>query len=196
MAAPGTGVNYEHFYDPVLNDAGEIAYYARLENSQGRYGVFAGKPDQIRLILQEGDRAPGTPDGVVFKDYPNDYLRLNADGQIAVRLFLAGPDVGTHNEPGIWATDHGGEIRLVAREGDPFTVAKGDVRIIEVIGFRWDMNASGQIAFPAAFTDGSSGVFVANVFPEPTGILAVAAGAVLLRRSPRRRRLAEYPRRA
>ena len=190
MTAPGTSSKYLSFNDPVINDAGEVGFYAYLDEPERPYGVFAGKPDQIRLILREGDRAPGTPDGVRFKTYPNDFVRLNADGQIAVRLFLAGPDVGTHNEQGILATDHSGDIRLVAREGDPFTVAEGDVRIIEEIGFRWDMNASGQVAFSAAFTDGSSGVFVANVFPEPTGILALAAGAVLLRRAPRRRRLA------
>lgn len=84
------------------------------------------------------------------------------------------------------------------REGQTFEVAPGDERILggfEVVlrpaqGLA-SFNARRQVAFHAWFTDGSAGVFLAEV-PEPGTLLLVALGASGLAASHRRQR-SRYP---
>jgi hypothetical protein len=73
----------------------------------------------------------------------------------------------------------------------PFEVARGDVRVIDLLklnaggssgdGQLAGLNDAGRLAFAAKFVDGSEGVFIATVVPEP-GTIVLAAGTVLLMR--------------
>lgn len=215
--APGTpsGVNFKSFSSrltsPVLNDAGEIAFFAALAgpgvNSTNNLGLWAGASGSLALVARMGDHAPGTEDGVVFGHFanvaghtPNDvrHAILNAAGQTAFFSPLRGSGINDSNDRGIWATDRSGALQLIAREGDLLEVAPGDFRMVSNLTFLANVNDFstgnsdgrpsafnnlGQLAFNAAFTDGTSGIFVSNrvAVPEPSSLLLAAfAGVGLL----------------
>lgn len=71
----------------------------------------------LRTVAISGKPASGTGSGVVFRDFSENF-ELNNRGQIAFRGFLAGTNVGSANDTGIWSESDVGELRLVAREGE------------------------------------------------------------------------------
>ena len=83
------------------------------------------------------------------------------------------------NDLGIWATDPNGLLQLIARTGDEMEVAPSDFRTITSFSFRGgsgtedgrasSFNDRGQLAFLAAFADGSAGVFVSNLVAHLPG---------------------------
>jgi hypothetical protein len=208
--APGTpsGVTFKGsstlpftFSDPVLNDAGQAAFNAYLTGSgvdlTNDAGIWLDDAGTLKLVAREGDRAPGTPDGVNFTAFGPSVL--NEDGQIA---FMAGT-IADYFYNGIWATDRRGALQLIARSGDLLEVAPGDFRTIAGFSFyetdtlntptgnsdgrRSGFNNLGQLAFYARFTDETAGMFVSNrvAIPEPSTILllAFAAGTTLVIRA-------------
>lgn len=119
--APGTsaGVSYSILSVPVLNDAGQAAYGAKLVGSSvtdaNDDAIYAGPYAAPQLVARAGDAAPGTAAGVNYRAF--DSPALNDSGQAAYRAFLTGSGVTTANE---WAI-YGGPLaapQLVAREGD------------------------------------------------------------------------------
>src|SRR5262245_17135976 len=72
---------------------------------------------QARAISLSGQRAPGTPEEVVFDDGYAFFPSVFASGQIECVAFLTGPSVSPNNDTGIWS-EASGTLALVAREGD------------------------------------------------------------------------------
>ena len=166
---------------PALNGAGDLAFWGRLKEGPGGVGssndasIWLADPDgDLVMLAREGDRAPDTPAGVCFGD---DLSRpaLNGNGQVA---FLAALQVGTGgvdstNDKGIWAIDAGGNMVLVARKGDLFDVGDGDYRPIADLGLnvgssgesgrKRSLTGAGQLGFMLTFSDGSEGIFVAQL---------------------------------
>jgi hypothetical protein len=202
--APGTpsGVNYGFLKDhPLLNDAGQTAFFATLIGSgvasANDEGVWSEGSGSLALVAREGDHAPGTPSGVNFallSGSSNTFQLpdLNELGQSAFIATLGGSGVDSTNNAGIWATDRTGALQLIARIGDLLEVAPGDFRTVSRFGFGPSptgtgnsdgrpsgFNNLGQLAFQANFTDGSSGVFVSNrvAVPEPSTLLLAALAA-------------------
>ncbi len=194
------GVNYTQLYGavPVLNDAGQIAFSAKLTgsgvDSTNDGGIWLGPANNLALIVRSGSHAPGTPAGVNFTSLGYFAPSLNAAGQIAFLGLLTGSGVDDTNWAGIWATDPRGDIQLIARYGDLLEVAPGDFRTIAELGVAdgsggggdggaGGFNDLGQIAYWARFTDGSDGVFVSSLaaVPEPGGLalLGLALPALL-----------------
>jgi hypothetical protein len=67
--APGTTeFHFAGFRNPVLTDAGEIAFHAFLRGSDGLLtsAIYAGTPDSLQPIARVGQKAPGTPSGVNY----------------------------------------------------------------------------------------------------------------------------------
>jgi len=210
-SAPGDDITYDAFRNPTLGGGGHVAFAATVFGDatdfdhndgvwrSGPAGGAAGDPDSLALVAREGDRPPGTPEGTRFRGVlsGDDLIPafesplLNDRGQIAFEALTTGP-LGEFGR-GIWASDPGGVLRLVAHTGEEFVVGPGDVRVVELLklnaggssdeGIQSALNDAGQLTFGARFTDGSEGVFVA-VVPEPaTALLAAAVGAlVALRR--------------
>jgi hypothetical protein len=213
--APGTpdDVNFSSIFDdnPRLNDAGQIAFFATLAGpsvvtGNNSLGLWSGAPASLGLVARVGEHAPGTADGVFFRNFANSIdggitnlrtLMFNAAGQTAIFALLAGSGITSSNDLGIWATDRNGTLQLIAREGDLLEVAPGDSRTISTLTFLGDrftystgnadgrpsaFNNLGQIAFQASFTDGTSGIFVSNrvAVPEPSTIFLIALGFVLI----------------
>jgi hypothetical protein len=188
--APGapSGVNFREFHSrPMLNDAGQTAFWASLSGSgvdaSNDVGIWLEGAGRRALVMREGTQAPGTPNGVNFGGlilsisyFPP---ALNDAGQIAFISSLAGSGVTSTNRQGIWATDRLGDLQLIARTGDLLEVAPGDFRMIRDLVFDSSrgFNKLGQLLFWASFTDASEGIFISNLvaIPEPASLLLVVS---------------------
>jgi len=192
--APGTSDNFNFLNRPVLNDAGQTAFFGRLNNSSSATdrGIWSeGDGSGLALVAREGNPAPGTNRN--FASFGNT-LVLNDAGQTAFFGRLVGADNG------IWATNLSGVLTLIVREGDLLDVDDGpgtDFRTINrIVGFFSDtgngdgrpsgFNNLGQLVFSALFTDGTRGVFISNLvaIPEPSTLLlgVMASMGLLMRR--------------
>ena len=178
--APGIdGVNLLASFENILfNNLGQIAFIDQLSGADfgnNRAIWLEGPGTGLSLIAREGDPAPGSA-GASFDDFANtfgsvDVLAINNSGQVAFRSNLRGAG------PGIWATDKSGDLTLVARSGELLDVnddpAIDDLRTILGLSFvtgqdgrQSGFNDSGQLAFVAFFTDGTSGIVVSDVVAE------------------------------
>jgi hypothetical protein len=191
--APTPGIDgaaFDFFFDYGINDRGEVAFHAEtLKDGAMGAAIFAGDPKNIELIAASGTQAPGAEAGVEFW-YFHDPV-INSDGQVAFFAGLNGPASRGEHDYGLFATGHSGELRLVARFGDDFEVAPGDIRRIEALSHAGvngthivTFNKSSDLSMLVRFTDGSEGIFTARVLPEPsaTSMLLVAAIGWLARR--------------
>jgi len=180
-AAPGTasGVNFGSLGLPVLNDAGQTAFLSLLTGTgvdgTNDRGIFSESGGTLGLVAREGDAAPGTGAGVNFGSFQSSPV-LNDAGQTAFLGVLTGTGVDSTNDRGIFATDLGGILQLIAREGDqfdinpdPLFVENRTISSLSLVagsggsdGRPTSLNNAGQLAFLLGFTDGSEGIFVAN----------------------------------
>ncbi|MEM6331435.1 MAG: choice-of-anchor tandem repeat NxxGxxAF-containing protein, partial [Planctomycetota bacterium] len=204
-AVPGTapGINFSSFSDPVINGSGQTAFLAGLIgssvtslNNSGIFSEAAGSPGAPGLVARAGDAAPSVPPGVNFRNFGSP--TLNDAGQVAFFATVTGPGVDFTTDRGVWATTPNGLLTLIIREGDlfdvdddPFVDDFRTVSTVNVLGSTGSddgrpsyFNNAGQLAFRATFADGSSGIFIANVIPEPASmsLVAVSSLTVLLRR--------------
>jgi PEP-CTERM motif-containing protein len=139
--APGllAGVNFGTFRDPVLNGAGQSAFWAFLtgpgvgDNSVWSQGAGGGSA----LVARQGDVAPGAG-GAVFSDFGNPVI--NDAGQTAFSGFLGAAASG-----GIWLEDSGAGLARVAGAGE---AAPGAIDGASFSDFDNPvLNGAGQVAF-------------------------------------------------
>ena len=192
--APDLGdEEFDFFFDYGVNDKGEVTFRAEtLAPGATEVGeaVYAGSPKKLELIAADGQQAPGAEGDVSFW-YFHDPV-INRDGQVAFFATLTGPDSRGLNDYGLFATGHAGDLRLIARFGDEFEVAPGDVREIAALSHAGvhgthivTFNENSDLSMLIRFTDGSEGIFTARVLPEPGAALwltATAAAAWVRRR--------------
>jgi hypothetical protein len=190
--ARGTSAIYSDFWDgsAVIGGGDNIAFLANLAgegvNGNNMRALYAGAAGSVELLARGGEAAPGMPDGVTFG---NDigYPLLNASGQVAFAAKLAGTGITSSNDEAIWATDAGGTLRLVAREGDTMVVKPGVIGTITGLKLGGDagggggsggqdgrataLNDAGQLAFAArvSMTTGPNydGIFIADTTKAP-----------------------------
>jgi hypothetical protein len=163
------------FGNMVMNNAGLVAFKGHLKvgtagvNFDNDTGVWAENfGGGRRLVAREGDIAPETG-GLRFESFHG--IIIGPDGQVAFAATLRGAGVNSTNNSGIWAEDSVFGLRKVARRGDAFLVAPGDLRTINHLraagtsgggdGRPVAFNAMGRLAFGATFTNNTGGVFVA-----------------------------------
>ncbi len=118
--APGAGGGrFGNLVAPVINNAGQIAFTGSLTgsgtNDTNNSGVWSDT-GVLKLVAREGSQAPGTSNGQKFSAIAPPVI--NSDGQIAFRALLTGANVNFNNDFGIWS-EGGGDLALVAREGNP-----------------------------------------------------------------------------
>jgi hypothetical protein len=179
--APGVqdGALFQNIETPVLNGAGQTAFRGRLEgpgvDASNLVGIWSeGGGEGLSLVARSGDPAPGAESGAVFTGLFEPFL--NAAGQTAFMANAAIP--GETPRIGIWAEHPSGELVQVA--GGLLDVDDGpgsDLREIVQLslaafprsggqdGRKRALNSRGQVAFRAAFTDRTAGVFVFK--PDP-----------------------------
>lgn len=164
----------------------------------GNISLFRWSPSSgVTTIALTGDTAPGTGGGQ-FTSFSTSARAVNGNDQIA---FLANL-VTTAGNPGgvtssndlcLYATDVNGNLILIAREGsalpgDPvagrtvtsilFNTGIGNAATNGQDGRGTFFNDLGQLVFNVGFSDGGSGVFVANVAPTPGAAAVIGLGAL------------------
>jgi hypothetical protein len=166
--APGTaGLQFGDFNHVNFNSLGQVAFDAGVNSGDpaNDRGIWRGLPDNLTLLVREGDPAPGTA-GETFK-YLTYGPSLNDTGELVFQARLA----GSGNE-GIWVARADGLIELVLREGEVLKVKDGDYRTIQTLGIGDGMpssfatynrfNEAGQMVLFVEFTDGTNGDFLAS----------------------------------
>ena len=177
--APGTpgGTNFGTGLTsggPTINNAGQVAFNAHLAPGAGvtpknDEGLWCGTPGSLRLVVREGQHAPGTPAGANFGDGGSlvgflGSASLNTAGAMAFSAQLepgSGGVIEDDNDWGIWSEGFGSP-ELVARTGSQAPDAPAGA----VFDFLHPpaMNARGQVAFRAGLRIGSGGVTVDNYY--------------------------------
>lgn len=161
-AAPGTaGAVFDFFGQPILNDTGEVLFFAGLRGSDVTGANSSGLFTTSALVAREGDVAPGTG-GALFDQFDVFFGApdLNDGGDAAFLAMLAGPGVTPATDRGLFFGDGLGGLSMLVREGDVLDVGGGDLRTINTLSFLNGLSDTGDVGFQATFTDGSSGVFV------------------------------------
>jgi hypothetical protein len=161
----GSGVNYSiSRHNTGINDSGQIAFHTFLtgdsvadSNNQGLIFDDAGAR---RVIVREGQFAPGGGSTDEFERFDLGKLALNDKGQVAFSAFARGSNVNTTTRTGIWIEDSPGQLRAIARGG---ALAPGGDR------FRIDreqpfaLNDFGQVAFASSLLENKgSGIWATD----------------------------------
>lgn len=185
--SPGTpdGVVFSSFsFLPLMGNNGTAVFSAEVAGpgigGSNNVGFWAFHHGATRLVVREGDPAPGAEPGVVFRTLAL-YVPpvVNGLGQVAFEGFLEGPGIDESNEWGLWMSYPTGEVLEIARPGQPLDLGGGDVRTIRSVDSReftgggggtpTSLNDQGELAFWASFTDGSSAILVASTIADSDG---------------------------
>ena len=112
----------------TINASGELTFDANLTglgiDQSNNNTVWVGTPENLQLLAQEGQPAPGTEPGTVFDAFnPVGGFEFKSpiapNGEVAFRALVRGPGVvSNNNRSGIWAGTPG-NLQLIARQGDP-----------------------------------------------------------------------------
>lgn len=183
---------------PDFNEAGEVAFYASTAIANvdgGRTGIFSTAGGKLQAVAFEQQIALGSGGSGADVPFEGFFVSpiLNEAGAVAFTGLTAMNDDG--GQRGIYSTA-GGALEKVIFEGEQIEVGPGDFRTIQNSGLRFWSNAyfyqnlnsnklfndRGDVAFKAHFADGSSGIFVAELIPEPGSAVLAAIGlfAVIL----------------
>lgn len=210
-AGTGFGVRFKDlsFGERMMMDGlGQTYFEATLEgagvSTANDRGFWRENQGNLSLLAREGDVAPGLGQTANFSALSS--LVVNSGGQFAFIGNVTGSGIDSTNNRGLWASDLEGDLHLLVRRGEQFNISgdlnSPDWRTISNVfmespgysggedGHRNHFNNQGQLAFRLSFTDGTSGIFVANTWgavPEPSTFLVLMALAtgVALRRRPR-----------
>lgn len=166
------GTNFGAIYEPVINSAGQIAFYAGYsDSSSGGAGYYLGTPGNFSLVARSGDQAPGAPAGVAYGARGGTVI--NDQGLLAFHSFLQGNGVSIDNNEALFVQDANG-VKMIARRGNPAPGMPAGVTI-NSLGTIPAMNCRGQIAFIAQARN------AANPLQRIDGIWATdATGALQL----------------
>jgi hypothetical protein len=146
----------------VVEEASSIQVISRIDAANG------DQPASAQGLLKPGDPIdPENPDGKVFAEF--DRFEVSSNGDIAVLAdigdspfeFEEGQLVESSSGSGIFVWSDG-DIEKIVSEGDVIGVLDDTSKKVEEI-HHFDFNEQGEIAFSAAFTDGTEGVLKVGV---------------------------------
>ncbi|MBL9001097.1 MAG: hypothetical protein JNK25_08170 [Phycisphaerae bacterium] len=134
-------------------------------------GLASGGIDSLSLVARLGEQSPGYPSGTTFSSFNTAQFHCSDTGFAVFTASVRLPE--NEARSGAWAASPSGDVELLAGAGVSFTVAPGDVRTVQRLqlmarGSSGPMNARaldvhGRVALILNFTDGSSGVFLAQI---------------------------------
>ena len=200
----GDGVNFDSFAGPSFNDNGVTAFSAAFSGTGIDFtndrGIFINDEQGLRLLVQDGEAIPEIGNGATFASFG--VAGLNENGQLLFTSALrTDDDAFATSTEGIFVLDENGDLHTIAFTGGLLDVsddpALQDFRtIVDLNPFQGSVdadfgrafNSSGQVAFGATFSDGSSGLFVSApivAVPEPNSLailIAVSCSALAFRR--------------
>lgn len=149
-APPDGNGTYVFLNDPVLNDAGQIGFYADLGGTSGggndNSALYRSNGTMTTKLVREGDSAPGA-DGGTFSSFG--FPSMNEAGVLA---FTAGVSGATSDSKwGVFTAD-GTTVNDVVRRSEAAPDGNGTMGTFD----EPIINDSGEVAF-LGFTSGSSG---------------------------------------
>ncbi len=152
--APGTnGARFAWADGIKFNDNDEIAFRGGLVREgdidhTNDAGIWAGAPNGMELVIRQGDRPWGMKQGVFVPGTGMGIPALNAHGDLAFGLPLAGDGVTDSNDWSNWIVADG-EPRLIVRAGDPVPGLAPDIVFAFAAAER--LSQSRVLAFDARF---------------------------------------------
>ncbi|HZN67085.1 MAG TPA: choice-of-anchor tandem repeat NxxGxxAF-containing protein [Tepidisphaeraceae bacterium] len=130
--AASPGLPAGHAFDLVLdasqNDAGGFAFIASARSDTPEsytWGLWAGRPGELRLLARDGQPAPGLPAGLRFERVLFDIdsttrVPIGAAGHVTFWAALE-DEAGAYQGTSAWLALPDGGTALLARRGDPVT---------------------------------------------------------------------------
>ncbi len=109
-----------------IGDEGSVAFGAILSGSgvttNNDQALWLGPPGAVKLLVREGDPAPGLDPGVVFDEllflsFGEHAPAISPMGRAAFLGRVRGPGITAANNDCLWVQDGNGGLRLVIREG-------------------------------------------------------------------------------
>jgi hypothetical protein len=145
--APGIpGAVFAGFSYAMLGTDGTVAFTAPYSTNGTDY-VYAGlwlaptNGASPILLMHAGQRAPGTPADVYFKNSPTEAYFMNSRNQVVFRSRLTGPGLNQFDN-GIWLAEPDGKVHLIARTGDMVDTGGGVMAQVGNVGFGVDPEIS------------------------------------------------------
>jgi len=161
--APGTGGVFAGLWDPSSNNAGQAAFNAGVSGGSASGGIFVASSSEGHPVALVGQTAPGTG-GQAYVLFSR-YTVIDDAGDVAFQASYS----TSYSLGGIFFYDaRTGQIFPVALVGGEAPGMGG--RTFSAFGYVMDINASGQVAFVAGLSDGSSGVFLATPDAPPDSV--------------------------
>jgi hypothetical protein len=153
-AGPNGSGHFTGASSPVLNNAGQVAFYGGVDNVPGPFpnaysGIFRRDAAAVAQIARTGQPAPDS-NGAFF--IFGEQLLLNESGQVAFLARLTGTQGGFSDDHGIFRSD-GGQLKQIARAGQ---LAPGGNGSFAVLGL-FVLNDLGHVAFTSSLTGTAGG---------------------------------------
>lgn len=168
-AAPVTpaGPLYASFFDPLIDDAGHVAFLATLQGAgikaANKTGLFSGPTNDLRLVARLGDPVPdesGTATSAVWKKFTSLALPGGAGAGVIFLAETGGGDTTAKNKLALWAVDSHGALRRLLRTGATLTPGGSPLTGITLLnavpgafGAARSYNSAGAVALLATFAD-------------------------------------------
>ena len=166
--APGLPFNFGGIGSeyPSINASGVAAFYARLDGADrdADTTIYRGMPDNLELVLREGDEMPGMP-GVFIDEFSQRPL-IADNGDVILTGSLTGAGV-TPDNAGVLLRCAPGSITIIFRNGD---LAPGTALTFSG-GVRFAIGRSGRVHFTANLGNSSVGLFAEG---DPSAPVLVA----------------------
>jgi len=184
VAPPSGAPTFATFFDPVVNDAGKIAFQATIKGSgvtgANKTGLWAGTSTGVQLLARTGSPATGTDGAVVtngpaWKSFLSYALPDGADSGVIFVATLQGGGSTAKDNLGLWAVDSAGLLRLLVRTGAAGLHPDPTKAVLKVTGLTLltatpgsygvahGYNAFGSIAVTATFEDKSQAILRVDV---------------------------------
>lgn len=188
--------------DIHLNGQGELAFNVGFDALNvpglGETAILTTLGSGLEVVARTGVMAAGTESGTRFNALDSTDLVFNDLGHVVFQSSLTGDAVDGSNNFGVWAYVDG-ELHRVIRKGESIDVLTGsgvEQRTVAQIsmltesggqdGLATSLADNGTLALQLGFSDGSSGIFTADLtaVPEPTSLtlLAIGGSGLLIRR--------------
>lgn len=167
VPSPVNPTLYASFFDPVVNDGGQVAFLATLQGKNvklaNQTGLFGGTIDHLRLAARLGDQAPdeaGTATSSIWSKFTSYALPSGAG---AGPIFLgetSGGDTTVKNKLALWGVDSTGKLRRLLRTNATVTPGGPPITGLTLLnaqpgtfGAARSYNATGSVAVLATFAD-------------------------------------------
>jgi hypothetical protein len=148
------GASFTQFHVPSTGGANHAAFSGEFISAPGAQpvrGLWATGPDaNLALLAQEGGEVPDIP-GAQF-DFIGPWVNQSAQVGVSALLKLGPGGVTMTNDQALFAPDASGQLRLVARKGDP----------VPGLGTTWT-------SVTGTFTDSGSVLLRGLVGAQPSG---------------------------